>query len=120
MPKIAFPSGRILVARRSVFQFSYNAVSAWLDTGAAHPHRHDHRGRTTFPAIPPGLSKNKGDNMNELSDSEAQSTNGGVFGLGFLEVIVAGIIIGASVNIIENWDSFKAGLTGTPDPAANE
>jgi hypothetical protein len=57
--------------------------------------------------------------MKELSDNEAQSTIGGIFGLGLLEVIVGGIIVGAAINIIDNWDSFKAGLTGTPDPAAH-
>ena len=37
--------------------------------------------------------------------------------MGFVETIVAGLVIGAGVNIFENWDSFKAGLMGTPDPA---
>lgn len=56
--------------------------------------------------------------LNEMTPMEAQSIAGGVFGLLFLEAVVAGIAIASGANIIDNWDSFKAGLTGTRDPSA--
>jgi bacteriocin-like protein len=55
--------------------------------------------------------------MKEMTDHETQSVNGGVFGLLFLEAVAAGIIIGAGVNIIDNWNDFKAGLAGKMDPS---
>ena len=53
--------------------------------------------------------------MNALEDQEAQNICGG---LGVLETILVGVVVGSALNIINNWDSFKAGLLGYPDPAA--
>lgn len=50
----------------------------------------------------------------EMSDAELERQTGG---LGVIETIVVGIVVGASLSIINNWDSFKAGLMGEPDPA---
>ena len=55
--------------------------------------------------------------MNALEDQEAQNIRGG---LGVLETILVGVVVGAALNIINNWDSFKAGLMGYPDPAATK
>ena len=55
--------------------------------------------------------------MNALEDQEAQNIRGG---LGVLETILVGVVVGAALNIINNWDSFKAGLMGYPDPAAKQ
>ena len=55
--------------------------------------------------------------MNTLEDQEAQNIRGG---LGVLETILVGVVVGAALNIINNWDSFKAGLLGYPDPAAKQ
>ena len=45
--------------------------------------------------------------MNNLSDQETQSLNGGAV---FLAPILIGLAIAAGTNIINNWDDFKAGL----------
>ncbi len=55
--------------------------------------------------------------MNTLEDQEAQNLRGG---LGVLESILVGVVVGAALNIFNNWDSFKAGLMGYPDPAAKQ
>jgi hypothetical protein len=55
--------------------------------------------------------------MNTLEDQEAQNIRGG---LGVLETILVGVVVGSALNIINNWDSFKAGLMGYPDPAAKQ
>jgi hypothetical protein len=55
--------------------------------------------------------------MNALEDQEAQNIRGG---LGVLETILVGVVVGAALNIFNNWDSFKAGLMGYPDPAAKQ
>jgi hypothetical protein len=55
--------------------------------------------------------------MNTLEDQEAQNIRGG---LGVLETILVGVVVGSALNIINNWDSFKAGLLGYPDPAAKQ
>jgi len=53
--------------------------------------------------------------MNTLEDQEAQNVRGG---LGVIESILVGLVVGAGLNIINNWDSFKTGLMGYPDPTA--
>ena len=53
--------------------------------------------------------------MQILQDHEAQETHGGI---GVLESILVGVTITAVGAVINNWDSFKAGLMGYPDPAA--
>ena len=53
--------------------------------------------------------------MQTLQDHEAQETRGGV---AFLIPVLIGLTITAGGAIINNWDSFKAGLMGEPDPAA--
>jgi hypothetical protein len=53
--------------------------------------------------------------MNTIEDQEAQSLRGGV---GVVESILVGIAIGATLNLLDNWDSFKAGLMGYPDPTS--
>ena len=55
--------------------------------------------------------------MQILQDHEAQETHGGI---GVLESILVGITITAVGAVINNWDSFKAGLMGYPDPAAKK
>ena len=55
--------------------------------------------------------------MNTLEDQEAQNIRGG---LGVLETILVCVVVGSALNIINNWDSFKAGLMGYPDPAAKQ
>jgi len=55
--------------------------------------------------------------MNALEDQEAQNTRGG---LGVIESILVGVVVGAALNIFNNWDSFKAGLMGYPDPAVKQ
>lgn len=55
--------------------------------------------------------------MNTLEDQEARNLRGG---LGVLESILVGVVVGAALNIFNNWDSFKAGLMGYPDPAATK
>jgi hypothetical protein len=53
--------------------------------------------------------------MNALEDHEAQSLHGG---LGVVETIFVTTVGAMIYNIVNNWDSFKAGLMGYPDPAA--
>ena len=53
--------------------------------------------------------------MNDLPDQEAQALCGGLGVFESLLVATAVAIISTDVN---NWDSFKAGLMGQPDPAA--
>lgn len=53
--------------------------------------------------------------MNTLEDQEAQNVRKG---LSVIESILMSLVVGAGLNIINNWDSFKAGLMGYPDPAA--
>lgn len=45
--------------------------------------------------------------MNELNDKELSEIDGG---LGLAATIVAGVVIGAAVNVMNNWDDFKAGI----------
>jgi len=51
--------------------------------------------------------------MNTLNDKECAATSGGFD----LVSVLAALIIVAGTNIINNWDSFKAGLAGDADPA---
>jgi hypothetical protein len=55
--------------------------------------------------------------MQTLQDHEARETHGGI---GVFETILVGITVAAVASIINNWDSFKAGLMGYPDPAAKK
>ena len=48
--------------------------------------------------------------VSKMETQEMKETNGG---LGLLATIVAGVVIGAAVEIIRDWDNFKAGLNGT-------
>ncbi|MCL2502109.1 MAG: hypothetical protein FWE30_07220 [Bacteroidales bacterium] len=48
----------------------------------------------------------------EISQKEMAETNGGV---GLLELILIGIVVGAVIEVINDWDNFKAGLTGQPE-----
>ena len=50
--------------------------------------------------------------VSEISQRELVETNGG---LAFLATIAAGILVGAAVAIINDWDNFIAGLTGKPE-----
>jgi len=52
------------------------------------------------------------DNLNEmglveLNSSDQKNITGG---LGFLATVAAGIVIGAAVEVISDWDSFKKGV----------
>ncbi|HVT73904.1 MAG TPA: class IIb bacteriocin, lactobin A/cerein 7B family [Lacunisphaera sp.] len=49
--------------------------------------------------------------MKDMTENEMQSTSGG---LGFLATVAVGLIVGAAVNIMNNWDDFKDGLAGRP------
>jgi hypothetical protein len=51
-------------------------------------------------------------NVAELNAQETQETEGGI---GILATIAAGLIISAGVEIIQDWDNFKAGLNGEPE-----
>jgi hypothetical protein len=51
-------------------------------------------------------------NLVELSPYEVQETEGGI---GILATIAAGLIISAGVEIIQDWDNFKAGLNREPE-----
>jgi hypothetical protein len=51
--------------------------------------------------------------MCELTPGETENTQGGIW-----MNILTGLGIAAGASIINNWDSFKAGLMGEPDPAS--
>jgi len=51
------------------------------------------------------------ENLSEISIEEQRGINGGFFGL---DDLVIGLVIGAAVEIISDWDNFKAGLSGRP------
>lgn len=55
--------------------------------------------------------------MQTLQDYEAQETQGGI---GYLIPVLVGLTLTAAGAIINNWDSFKAGLMGEPDPAVKK
>ncbi|MDP2137506.1 MAG: hypothetical protein Q8J74_06590 [Candidatus Didemnitutus sp.] len=46
--------------------------------------------------------------MNAITDTELQDIEGG---LSFLLTITAGIVIGAAVQIMSDWDDFKKGFS---------
>lgn len=52
--------------------------------------------------------------MKQLEESELALTMGG---LGLLETIVGAVVVLTATNIVNNWDDFKAGLSGLPDPS---
>lgn len=57
------------------------------------------------------------DNLQELTINEMKETHGG---LGFLATVAAGIIIGAAIEIMSDWENFENGLSGRPyDPNTN-
>ena len=45
--------------------------------------------------------------MKTLNNTELSQIDGG---LGLLETIIAGLIVGGSINVMNNWDEFKAGV----------
>ena len=45
--------------------------------------------------------------MNEINNRELSKIEGG---LGLVGTIVAGVVIGAAVNVMNNWEDFKAGV----------
>ena len=47
------------------------------------------------------------DKMNEINNRELSKIEGG---LGLVGTIVAGVVIGAAVNVMNNWEDFKAGV----------
>lgn len=51
--------------------------------------------------------------MNVLTESELESTSGG---LGVIETIVVATTVLVITSIVNNWDAFKAGLAGDPYP----
>jgi bacteriocin-like protein len=55
------------------------------------------------PKINPKMNEYKTLNNNEMQEIQG--------GLGFLTTVAAGIIIGAAINVMNNWDDFKAGVT---------
>jgi hypothetical protein len=55
--------------------------------------------------------------MQSLTIQESEQTCGG---LGIIESILVGVAVTCAGAIINNWDSFKAGLMGEPDPAAKK
>jgi hypothetical protein len=54
--------------------------------------------------------------MNHLSDQEALHLTGGLVA----ETILVGVTLAVISCIINNWDSFKAGLMGQPDPSVKK
>lgn len=51
--------------------------------------------------------------MNVLTESELESTSGG---LGVVEAIVVATSVLLITSVVNNWDAFKAGLAGDPYP----
>jgi hypothetical protein len=49
--------------------------------------------------------------LKELNNDECKKINGGLFGL---DDIIVGIVVGAAIEIMSDWDNFKAGLSGHP------
>ena len=49
--------------------------------------------------------------LHELSDHEINTIEGGIFGI---DDVIVGVVVGAVVSIIRDWDNFKAGLFGDP------
>ncbi|MBX2897310.1 MAG: hypothetical protein KF763_17835 [Cyclobacteriaceae bacterium] len=49
--------------------------------------------------------------LNELDSDECREINGGLFGI---DDIIIGIVVGAAIEVMSDWDNFKAGLSGHP------
>lgn len=47
----------------------------------------------------------------ELKKKEIKLTNGGILGI---DDIIVGVVVGATLAIISDWENFKAGLSGKP------
>jgi hypothetical protein len=47
--------------------------------------------------------------MKNMTMQQLEKTSGG---LGLLETILTGLIVGGGMNIINNWSDFRAGLAG--------
>ena len=45
--------------------------------------------------------------MKLLNDTELSEIDGG---LGLVESIIVGVLVGAAINVMNNWDDFKAGV----------
>jgi hypothetical protein len=50
-------------------------------------------------------------NLVELNAQEVQETEGGLFGW---DDLVIGVLVGAAVQIMNDWENFEAGLNGRP------
>ncbi|WP_298140233.1 hypothetical protein [Flavobacterium sp.] len=50
-------------------------------------------------------------NLVELNAQEVKETEGGLFGL---DDLVVGVLVGAAVQIMGDWENFEAGLNGYP------
>lgn len=48
----------------------------------------------------------------KLDKEELNTTNGG---FPLIPTIIAGIAVGAAIEIIQDWDNFKRGLSGVPE-----
>jgi hypothetical protein len=47
--------------------------------------------------------------VQELNIEETRKINGGFFGL---DDLVIGIVVGAAIAVMNDWENFKAGLSG--------
>jgi hypothetical protein len=50
-------------------------------------------------------------NLVELNAQEAVVTEGGLFGW---DDLVIGVLVGAAVQVMSDWENFEAGLNGHP------
>lgn len=57
------------------------------------------------------MNTNNFEGLHEISEDEKKQINGGFFGL---DDLIIGLTIGAAVQIMSDWDNFKAGLSGRP------
>lgn len=53
------------------------------------------------------------DGFSEISVSEQQQINGGIWPI--VARIVAGVVIAAASELVDDWDNFKNGLQGLPE-----
>lgn len=51
--------------------------------------------------------------FSEISSSEQQEINGGIWSI--VARIVVGVAIAAATELIDDWDNFKNGLQGLPE-----
>jgi hypothetical protein len=49
--------------------------------------------------------------VSNISPSDSVNLNGGIFGI---DDLVIGILVGAAVQIMADWDNFERGLAGAP------